>query len=177
MSFFILPHTDATATQMRAVGLDENQAAMHLSAFCQRLVEKSATGLIHLNHMDPGSPDFDRFDVSKIEPMDGLEEVEEKIARSLAVSRVPKASGNRGVFVDLAAGVILVGRCVMFNANRAREGVVDASLEHKMDLIEAVTSLISFSQRPGHGANRVSLSVDDGPAVPLAHLLSLYQPR
>ncbi len=177
MSFFILPHTDTIATQMRAAGLDEGQAAKLLTALRQRLAEKSAMGLIQLNHMEPDSLDFDRFDMPVIEPVDGLGEVEEKIARSLAVSRVPKASGNRGVFVDLTAGVILVGRCVMFNANRACEGVVDASLEHKMDLIEAVTSLISFSRRPWHGANRVSLSVDGGPAIPLAHLLSLYQPR
>lgn len=66
---------------------------------------------------------------------------ERKIAEQLSVSRVPRQSGTRAVFVDLKNGTLLVGTTVLFNERNATLGVNDDSLLHKVDLIQTLLGL------------------------------------
>ncbi len=79
---------------------------------------------------------------------EALANAEEKIVQLLRFSRVPGASGFRGVYVDLVTGTLLVGTTVFFNERNAALGVQDESLVHKIEMIAATLALASFESVP-----------------------------
>lgn len=72
---------------------------------------------------------------------DDIAAAEQKIAQQLSISRVPRQSGTRAVFVDLKSGILLVGTTVLYNERNATTGVADDSLLHKVDLIQTLLGL------------------------------------
>ena len=174
MSFLLVPRISSPDSFMRILGASEQDATHDMNAFALRVKEYAEDGQVALKQPDTFSASFEYFDIAAVGMLEGLEAVEEKIARSLAISRVPGASGSRCAFVDLAEGTVVVGTCVMFNANRACLGVVDASLGHKVELVDAVASLAQVSTQAATGSDldRVTVSLDGGPGIPLSTLLS-----
>ena len=174
MSFFLVPRISSPDSFMRILGASEQDATQDMNSFAHRVKEYAEDGQVALKELDIFSASFQHFEITAVGPLENLEAVEEKIARSLAISRVPRASGSRCAFVDLAEGIIVVGTCVMFNASRACLGVTDASLEHKVELVDAVASLAAVSVKPATSSDldRVSISLDGGPGIPLSTLLS-----
>ena len=79
---------------------------------------------------------------------EALANAEERIAELLKVSRVPGASGSRAIFIDLSKGHLLVSTSVFFNERNAALGVIDESLTHKVELVQALLTLNDFSAVP-----------------------------
>ena len=108
--------------------------------------DRSNTNQAFLSFRLPAAPEGVR--------RDDLDAAEAKIAQLLMFSRVPGASGHRGVFVDLTEGVLLVGTTVFYNERHAALGVEDESLVHKIEMIQATLALASFDQAPhSHASN------------------------
>lgn len=106
-----------------------------------------------------------------------LAAAERKIAEQLSISRVPRQSGTRAVFVDLKNGSLFVGTTVLFNERNATTGVADDSLLHKVDLIQ---TLLGLNVHAGddealpvepNGLDTVTLRIGaDGPVLSLRQI-------
>lgn len=107
-----------------------------------------------------------------------LAAAERKIAEQLSISRVPRQSGTRAVFVDLKNGSLFVGTTVLFNERNATTGVADDSLLHKVDLIQTLLGLNVHTSddeealpAEPNGLDTVTLRIGtDGPVVSLRQI-------
>src|SRR5690606_4164812 len=104
--FFLVPRISHPDSFMRILGASEHDATHDMNSFALRVKEYAEDGRVALKELDTFAASFQHFDIAAVGPLESLEAVEEKIARSLAISRVPGASGSRCAFVDLAEGII-----------------------------------------------------------------------
>lgn len=149
MSFLTIPRPNDPTNTIRTTGVDIEDAIDALTGQRNRIERNGQAN--HLNVRDR----HDTFDAYVSFPLpkvqgntDALVAAEERIANLLKVSRVPGASGERGVFVDLANGHLLVSTSVFFNARNAAIGVMDDSLIHKLEMVSSLLTLNDFSQAP-----------------------------
>lgn len=164
MSLLILPRPNSPTNTICNTGVDVEDAIDALTSQRSRIERNGQAG--HLNVRDRLNTvsAYVSFPLPKSQgDVDALLAAEDRIATLLKTSRVPGASGERGVFVDLVNGHLLVSTSVFFNERNAAIGVMDDSLIHKLDLVSRLLTLNDFSQAPA-------------PAVPVRFEISNLPP-
>jgi len=181
MSLFLQPQPQDPTTFRNIPDLHPSEVVDFFSRF-ETLVADSISStpggrLNEVGHTDEAFVEF-ALPVSSGDPA-SLAAAERKIAEQLSISRVPRQSGTRAVFVDLKNGTLFVGTTVLFNERNATTGVADDSLLHKVDLIQTLLGLNVqaseddevVSPAEPNGLDTVTLRIGtDGPVLSLRQI-------
>ena len=143
MSIFLQPQPQDPTSFRTITDLHPSEVTDFFSRFETLVADSiSSTPGGRLNEVDQTDEAMVEFAIPAISGNPAsLAAAERKIAEQLSISRVPRASGTRAVFVDLANGSLFVGTTVLFNERNATTGVSDDSLLHKIDLIQTLLDL------------------------------------
>lgn len=179
MSLFLQPQPQNPTTFRSITDLHPSEVVDFFSRFETLVADSiSSTPGGRLNEASYTDQAFVEFSIpaSSGDPA-SLAAAERKIAEQLSISRVPRQSGTRAVFVDLKNGSLFVGTTVLFNERNATMGVADDSLLHKVDLIQ---TLLGLNVHAGddealpvepNGLDTVTLRIGaDGPVVSLRQI-------
>lgn len=168
MSLFALPRPNHPNDFTRQTDVDVEEAIDFLVAQRLRIQRQDQAGQIRARDRGNTREAYVSFPVK---PVTGdalaLATAEEKIVELLQISRVPGASGSRGVFVDLANGHVLVSTSVFYNERNAALGVIDESLINKLDMVATTLTLNDLSHVPAP-AHPIRLDLGDLPDSILA---------